>query len=394
MDKNQEFYKNKKNYGEICTPVRENILNYLIKEKFLSEFSTEEEKLQVLENLGIIKRLTLLQQLINIKADATSLDRYVTEEELIRRLNSLKPKNEKSKGYYSSYEELFRNHPSGEEGDWALVNVEGTWYIYKYYAEQGWEPSGTYDISIDLSEYALLSDIAQLQPLLTSGVNIKTINGESILGEGNIEIQGGSGTGADLSNYVTKEYLYNIQNPLKTTMYVSPSLTEYTGTIKNINITCVTKKGNTTVVPDSIELKFRGITADINGTYVAEVQEKGITTFTATCHYGEETATCSGTVNITLPTYFGFSLAETSGQLNLSDLSKKILSSVTMTESLQNTVTGNYLWIISPYRVEMVATDPGFTYKVKMLAMDNINGLYYYRSSSALDVSHLTYYIK
>ena len=394
MDKNQEFYKNKNNYGEICTPVRENILNYLIKEKFLSEFSTEEEKLRVLENLGIIERLTLLQQLINIKADTTSLSRYVTEEELIRRLNSLKPKNEKSKGYYSSYEELFRNYPSGEDGDWAIVNVEGDWYVYKYTEGEGWNPSGTYDMSIDLSEYAKLADIALLQPLLTSGVNIKTINGETILGEGNIEIKGSGGGEIDLSDYVTKEYLYNIQNPLKATMYVSPTLKEYTGEAQPINITCVTKKGNTTVTPDSVELSYRGITTTTNGFYTANIQEKGTTTFTAVCTYGEETATCSGTVNIVLPTYLGFSSVTTSNELDISSLSKRIVSNISMTESIQNVTEGSYLWIVSPFVVQRVATDPGFTYKVSMLAVDNKNGLYYYRSSSAIDVSHLTYYIK
>jgi hypothetical protein len=61
MDKNQEFYNNKNNYGEICVPIREKILNYLIKDKFLSEFSTEEEKLQVLENLGITQKIELLK---------------------------------------------------------------------------------------------------------------------------------------------------------------------------------------------------------------------------------------------------------------------------------------------------------------------------------------------
>ena len=39
------------------------------------------------------------------------------------------------------------------------------------------------------------------QPTLVSGTNIKTINGNSILGEGNLVIEGG---GIDLSNYYTK----------------------------------------------------------------------------------------------------------------------------------------------------------------------------------------------
>jgi hypothetical protein len=46
----------------------------------------------------------LLQQYINNKADISLLRRYVTEVELIRRLDTLKPKDEKSKGYFASYE--------------------------------------------------------------------------------------------------------------------------------------------------------------------------------------------------------------------------------------------------------------------------------------------------
>lgn len=394
MDKNQEFYQNKKNYGEICTPVREQMLNYLIKEKFLSEFTTEEEKLKVLENLGISEKLELIQQLINNKLDISLLGRYVTEETLNRRLQDLKPKNEKSKGYYSSYEELVENNPANSVGDWAIVNVEGTKYVFKF-TNEGWVQGEVFDTEINLSEYAKLSDIELLQTLLISGVNIKTINGQSLLGEGNLVIEsGGGGEPVDLSNYVTKEYLYNIQNPLKATLYVSPTLVEYTGEPKNFTVTCVAKKGNTTVNPNSTTISYRGITDTINGAYVAQVSEKGNTTFNVTCTYGEETANCSATITLTLPTYLGFSTAEEAAYLDLNVLSKKVVSKIQMTESLQNTVKGNYLWIVSPYRVTDVATDPGFTYKVKMLAINNINGLYYYRSSSALDVSHLTYYIK
>lgn len=45
------------------------------------------------------------------------------------------------------------------------------------------------------------------QDKLVSGENIKTINGESIIGEGNITIEGGSG--GDLSGYATEEYVNN-----------------------------------------------------------------------------------------------------------------------------------------------------------------------------------------
>lgn len=46
------------------------------------------------------------------------------------------------------------------------------------------------------------SAINSKQATLVSGQNIKTINGQDILGDGNIEIVGGE---ADLTNYYTKE---------------------------------------------------------------------------------------------------------------------------------------------------------------------------------------------
>ena len=45
----------------------------------------------------------------------------------------------------------------------------------------------------DLSQYATKEEVNAKQDTLISGENIKTINGNSILGSGNIEIQGGSG---------------------------------------------------------------------------------------------------------------------------------------------------------------------------------------------------------
>ena len=393
MDKNQEYYQNRNNYEEVCIPRRENILNYLIKEKFLSEFSTEEEKEQVLNNLGIIYRLNLLQQLINNKSDLSALNGYVTYAEFLRRFNELDSKDEKSKGYYSSYEDLISNNLNNSVGDWAIVNVDGSWYIYKF-GTNGWEQSGTYDINIDLSEYVKLSDLSLYQTLLTSGVNIKTINGQSILGEGNIQISGGEGTG-DLSGYVTKEELYNIQNPLKVTVTASPQLLEYTGQTTSINIGISAKKGNASVNPQEIILRYDNNSQTINSTsYSVNISKKGITTFYVTCTYNQEKSTGQTSVNFVLPTYLGFSLSDNSTDLNLSLLSKKIKSNIQMQELIQNSVYGSYLWIVSPFTLNKVATDAGYTYEVKMLLLDNKDGLYYYRSNSAVDISHLTYYIK
>ena len=49
---------------------------------------------------------------------------------------------------------------------------------------------------INETKKELTDEIVKKQDILVSGTNIKTINGESLLGEGNIEIQGGGGTGS------------------------------------------------------------------------------------------------------------------------------------------------------------------------------------------------------
>lgn len=60
-------------------------------------------------------------------------------------------------------------------------------------AEQAYEQSNEYtDEEISHLEGVLQAEIATKQAILVSGTNIKTINGQSIVGSGNIEIQEGS----------------------------------------------------------------------------------------------------------------------------------------------------------------------------------------------------------
>ena len=393
MEKNQEFYQNKKNYGDVCVPSRDSVFTHLIKERFLSEFSTEEDKEKVLENLGIIKRLQYIFQILGNKADISLLNRYVTETELSRRLNVDRPRDEKSKGFYSSPVALIAAHPTGETGDWAIVEVEGDWYVYTY-GEENWIQGEQYLSSIELTEYAKLADLETLQGLLISGTNIKTINGQSILGEGDLEIPGGVG-GAELSNYVTKEELYNVQYPLKVKLSITPEIGEFTGEAQRVTLSVVSKKGDTTVVPNYTTLKIdNDEPITINSVHQIDITKKGTTVFEVTCVYGEESVTETIQANFVLPTYIGFNVADQAENVNLNTLSKRIKSDIKFNEAIQNVTPGSYLWIVSPFIVNKVALDPGFTYNVRMIAMDNREGLYYYRSSSAIDVSHLTYYIK
>lgn len=102
-------------------------------------------------------------------------------------------------------------------------------------------PPGTTDYNElenkpDLSIYATKTELDNKQDTLVSGSNIKTINNESILGSGNIDIQGGGGgdyseqfkTTADAlwdldhrinkSEYITNKKLESIENSTKDTL--------------------------------------------------------------------------------------------------------------------------------------------------------------------------------
>ena len=61
----------------------------------------------------------------------------------------------------------------------------------------------------DKGDYALKSELSGKQDTLVSGTNIKTINGQTLLGEGNIEIQGG---GSGISDAPSDNKLYGRKN--------------------------------------------------------------------------------------------------------------------------------------------------------------------------------------
>ena len=73
----------------------------------------------------------------------------------------------------------------------------------------GFGPVGSY---IDISNYYTKGEIdTAKQDKLVSGTNIKTINGNSVLGSGNINIQGGGGVQSDwnVSDASSMAYIKN-----------------------------------------------------------------------------------------------------------------------------------------------------------------------------------------
>lgn len=92
--------------------------------------------------------------------------------------------------------------------------------------------------------------------------------------------------------------------------------------------------------------------------------------------------------------YIGFDYEEDPHKLDLSKLNKRYQETIEMSEVISNDIYGGHLWIVSPYALNKVATDEGFNYEVVMIPVLHENGLYYYRSSSRIDICNLTYYIK
>lgn len=99
------------------------------------------------------------------------------------------------------------------------------------------------------------------QPLLVSGTNIKTINHVSILGDGNITIEGGSGGGSGTTDYTDLTNKPKINNVLLSGDLTSSGLglqdTLVSGTnIKTINNEPILGSGNITIqggsTPESI----------------------------------------------------------------------------------------------------------------------------------------------
>ena len=100
---------------------------------------------------------------------------------------------------------------------------------------------------------------ANAQETLVSGTNIKTINNQSILGSGNITIQGGGGGGGETVVELTKAQYEALDPPATDTTYIitdaetvdlndyamASGLTELSGTVQTINSNYATKQSVT-----------------------------------------------------------------------------------------------------------------------------------------------------
>ena len=242
---------------------------------------------------------------------------------------------------------------------------------------------------IDTSGFATKSE---LEDYVQKAV-LKTINGESLIGTGNIEIQAQGST--DMTGYITKEEFDNYNKLLSVNITsITPTVFEYTGDPATITCQYVVKKGADTVIPATLTVNGNNIPAQSSGTFTISHNTLGTKQITLVATLGSEVASITKTSTSVRPTYLGFSTESNASDLDLSNFIKVIQGSISMRRTLDNSVAGSYLWIITQFNIQKVAVDENFTYTVSMDNPITINGLKYYRSKQQIDKCELTYYIK
>ena len=123
-------------------------------------------------------------------------------EDLYEKIQEVDNSNRKSKGYYSSLQELNEAIPNPEVGDWAIITSEGQSLICRCNSAGIWTLSEEeYKEEIRLDQYPKKSEI-------------KTLNGQSLIGTGNIQIQEGVNRLAsdELDGLMSSESYTTLQN--------------------------------------------------------------------------------------------------------------------------------------------------------------------------------------
>lgn len=179
------------------------------------------------------------------------------------------------------------------------------------------------DITSATKDLATKTELEGKQDVLVSGTSIKTVNGNSILGEGNIEIQGGSTVTVDdtlnaesvnpVQNKVITEKI-NAMNELlaqldekvfPTTLSVSGGGTYDEGTSQTVMVSWKLMKNGQTLTPDSVTVN--GETVDPATSYKVFTDVTTTTTYRVVVVYKGKTYNGSTTATFkkTYYRYYG-----------------------------------------------------------------------------------------
>lgn len=174
-----------------------------------------------------------------------------------------------------------------------IPSIEGL--LSKEEAQETYQPKGDYALKGDIPNISGLASKEELSQAI-SDQSFKTINGQEITGEGNIEIEGGSITidkvlDEDSENPVANSTLTPILNRLNEkvfplTLSVTGGSTYEKGTTQTVTVRWTVKEGDSTVTPDTVTVNdeavdlsttskvFSGVTQ--NTTYTVKVVKNGI----------------------------------------------------------------------------------------------------------------------
>ena len=141
-----------------------------------------------------------------------------------------------TKRYLWSYQKITLTNGTTIETEPCIIGVYGD--------------TGSSGGSIDTSNFATKADLANKQNLLVSGTNIKTINGQSLLGDGNIAITSSGGSSGGSSSNIS----------------ITVNDANYTATNNVItlpNYLTIPKDKKITIIGDSITYGFDGTDASL-----------------------------------------------------------------------------------------------------------------------------------
>lgn len=222
-------------------------------------------------------------------------------------------------------------------------------------------------------------DKAKVDAAITEHQKLKTINGESLEGEGNIEIHGGSSVAVDsdlsdssenpVQNKVITAALVELQDycfPISLEATVSPSSVEWTGSSVEVTVWYKIIRNSKAVVADTININFNGETKSIenesSGSEKFIITSQGYKSGSVSAKKGTTTIKNSPrsiSVNLYLPVYYGFSKA-TGNDVVITDLTKGG-SSISGTKILNNDDATKYLWLCVPSSMSISkVTSSGF----------------------------------
>lgn len=305
-------------------------------------------------------------------------------------------------GLQVNEEALYYVRKNPDVGDYAFVgDTLKDAVIYRCYGKNIWKR--TEESAVDYLSIILKGNI-------TIGSNGNWFQDNIDTG---IKAQGPAGKDATLEDFFSSDSINGVQNkvidarfnelenivfPLEVTFTSNKLLLEYTGSNQSIELKFKITRREQYVAPDKVTITkdssniYSGI--DFAKTVETTVNKKGNTSFNLEVIYKDLNVSKSLNVNMVLPIYFGFSNLIDIASLDITTLNKQsIKTSPNGTYILNNSVTGNYLWLCVPDNMTInKVTSSGFDFPIEsyVTKSTSLGNYKCYRSSSQINQGNVT----